>query len=484
MARNRNERNVVSIDGTGYREGKRIKSPNRGFFNRLTPEAIGAAILALIFLYLLINVMIYKSKKQVSIFEVQAQSIGYDKTFTGICVRSEELVKSDASGYTNYYVAGGGKTARNSIVYSVDSSSTIYNTLKAQAGELKLSDDNILKLKNVISMRMRDYDGSKLGWIGDFEDELNSAIYEIVNDNILSAAMGLKDGDSSGTGFAPYRSEVSGVISYKADAYTGCSAEDIDADDFSSRDAGERNLRVAGLIGAGDPVYRICTEDNWSVVVKVSEDFYVANLEEREATVYLNGHNTPLTGSLRLYMLDSDYFAEVTFDKYMAGYIDERYVEVRFGGAEDKGLKIPVSAICEKGYYLVPLSMFVDAADYNGQVLKREIFDAEKGTTDYENVYPEKYFSDGYYAYIDMNDLNEGEYLCNTDTGERTKVGLVNYLEGVYNVNKGYYCFVRIEKIRSNSEYAIVKSNTPDGLRQYDHIALNSSDAVEQALIF
>ena len=51
-------------------------------------------------------------------------------------------------------------------------------------------------------------------------------------------------------------------------------------------------------------------------------------------------------------------------------------------------------------------------------------------------------------------------------------------------VNKGYYVFVRIEKLRSNNEYAIIKSNTPDGLRQYDHIALNASDAVDQALIY
>ncbi|MCR5684285.1 MAG: hypothetical protein K6G81_02540 [Lachnospiraceae bacterium] len=484
MARDQRRRNVVGIDGLEYREGRKIKSPNRGFFSHLTPEVIAAAILALIFLYLIINVMIYRSKKQVSIFEVQSQSIGYDKTFTGICIRSEELVRAAASGYINYYIANGGKASKNSIVYSVDSASTIYNTLGAQAGELKLSEDEIGRIKNVIYMRMKDYDGSNLSWIGSFENELNSAIYEIVNDNILDAALALRDGDSSGTNFIAYRTEVSGVVSYKADSFTGFSAEDIDADSFTGRDAGQRNLYSTGLIGAGDVVYRICTDDNWSVVVKVSEDFYVDNLEEREATVYLNGHSTPLTGTLRLYMQGSDYFAEVTFDKFMAGYIDDRYVDVRFGSVTDSGLKIPVSSICEKGYYLVPLSMFVDAEGYNGQVLKREIYNVDTGTTDYENIYPEKYFSDGYYAYIDMNDLNEGEYLCNTDTGERSKVGLVNYLEGVYNVNKGYYVFVRIEKIRSNSEYAIVKSNTPDGLRQYDHIALNSSDAVEQALIF
>jgi len=56
-------------------------------------------------------------------------------------------------------------------------------------------------------------------------------------------------------------------------------------------------------------------------------------------------------------------------------------------------------------------------------------------------------------------------------------------LKGVYNVNKGYYRFQRIERLRQNSEYVIIKKNTPDGVRRYDHIAMNSEDAVDSAII-
>ena len=441
-------------------------------------------ILILIFLYLIINVLIYRSKKQVSIFEVQAQDIGYSTTFTGICLRSEKVVTSEASGYLNYYIGNGCKVAKDGIVYSVDSSNKIYNSLNASMEETKLTKDEILRLKNIIATRMRDYNGSDLSWIRSFESSLNSIVYEMINENVLNSALEMRSSNSSGDGFATYRSAESGVISYYVDKCTGFTADDINADLFKSSDADKKNLRTTGLVAAGDPVYRICSDDNWSVIVKVSEKFYVNNLEKRTMTVFLKGDSTPLTGELRLYTIDSDYYAEIKFDKYVTKYINDRYVSVEFSVNEENGLKIPVSAIFKKEYYLVPLTMFVESEEERGDVLKREVYNTETGMTEYKEVYPEKYYKDEFYAYIDKELLNEGDFLYNPETKDRYKVSLINYLEGVYNVNKGYYVFVRIEKLRSNSEYAIIKSDTPSGIRQYDHIALNASDAVDQALIY
>ena len=43
---------------------------------------------------------------------------------------------------------------------------------------------------------------------------------------------------------------------------------------------------------------------------------------------------------------------------------------------------------------------------------------------------------------------------------------------------------VKIERLRQNNEYAIVKKNTKDGLNLYDHIALDASVAKDQAIIY
>ena len=142
--------NVVNIDGSRYRESKEVKRPNRGLIYKLTPEVIGAGILILIFLYLVINVLIYRSKTQVSVFDVQAQSIGYQTKFTGICLRNENIVDSEASGYLNYYIGNGCRVAKNGIVYSVDSSDKIYNDLNASLDDVKLSSDEISRIKNIM----------------------------------------------------------------------------------------------------------------------------------------------------------------------------------------------------------------------------------------------------------------------------------------------------------------------------------------------
>ena len=168
----------------------------------------------------------------------------------------------------------------------------------------------------------------------------------------------------------------------------------------------------------------------------------------------------------------------------MPMYIDERVLSVEFESSVEGGLKVPLSAIAKKEFYLVPLSLFVENEQYTGQVLLKEGYSSETGNPMYIPVYPPKYFSDANYAYIDMNLLNEGDVLDNPDTGESFKVGLKNTIEGVYNVNKGYYQFVKIERLRQNSEYAIVKKNTKDGLNLYDHIALDASVAKDQAIIY
>ena len=70
------------------------------------------------------------------------------------------------------------------------------------------------------------------------------------------------------------------------------------------------------------------------------------------------------------------------------------------------------------------------------------------------------------------------------ESREVYRVGLKNTLEGVYIVNKGYFQFVKVERIRQNEEYAIVKKNTKDGLNLYDHIALDATMAKDQAIIY
>jgi hypothetical protein len=61
---------------------------------------------------------------------------------------------------------------------------------------------------------------------------------------------------------------------------------------------------------------------------------------------------------------------------------------------------------------------------------------------------------------------------------------MVGALKGVYNVNKGYAVFRRIEVLEENKEYAVIKKGTEQGVSLYDHIALNASLASESSVIY
>ncbi len=440
--------------------------------SRNAPAIIGAVVFAFVFIYLCVNLYIYWKKDQVSIYEVQAEALNFDTSFDGICIRSEELAEAAYSGYVNYYIGQGNRVAKNGVVYSVDASGdNIYNRLNADYENIIFNTDQIAQVKNILASAMRDYDGSDISWSGGFLDILSSDIDEIVNANLLDKAAELyQSGNASGE-FKSVRSPQSGVVSYKTDTLFGITDDEITGDTFKDEKFSEKNLKGSGLVSAGE-------------FVKVNEDFYVNNLENRTATVFINGSAIPMTGELKLLRRGEDYLAEVILDNYMSEFIDNRFVKVEFSYDTENGLKIPLSAVVSKEYYLVPLSAFTAIDEYDGYVLRREVYDDATGETFYEDIYAPKYYYDGYYAYIEKSLINDGDYIVNTKTDERWRIGSVGNVDGVYCVNKGYYVFTRIERIKSNSEYVIIKKNTANGIRLYDHIALNSTDAVEGKIIY
>ncbi len=486
MKRDREQENdnIVNIDGSRFTGTGRNKY-SRGFLSKITPEHIGAAVFLLVFIYLCINLYIYATKQQVSIYEVQAQNLSYDRSYPAVCLRDEQLVSSTYSGYVNYYIQSGRKCAKSAIVYSVDSSgNSVYSALNASLEDISLSSDEIRKIKSDISGAMKSYSGADLSWTEGFKTSLVETLYDYVSGNTLAEMDRLSSSGNSSSDFHSVRSDRSGVISYTTDSLCGLKIDGVTADIIKSSSKKPYSLRNAGLISNGDAVYRICDNEEWSIVALVSEDFYVNNLETRDVTIFINGGVMPVKGKLKLIRRDQDYLAQITLTDYMSAYMDTRFVSIEFDYETEEGLKIPKTAITQRGYYIVPLTVFSAEERAKGYVLKREIYDAATGAVSYEDVCPKKYYSDGYYAYLDMTEVNEGDMLCNPDTGERVKVGTINYLDGVYCVNKGYYIFTRIEKLRSNDEYTIVRKNTKDGLRLYDHIALNAADAVEGKIIY
>ena len=468
----------------GSTGGRITKVHKRRLLNHMKAEYFCAVIFAVIFIYIIINFLFYAGKDKVSIYEVQADNISTETKFKGIALRKEKIIRSEYAGYINYYIQNGKRSAKNGVLFSVDEGSKLYSEILDKTGIDQLQDNDIKQIKNVIYGYLDEYSGFRFDEVAEFKNEISDTIYELVNDTSIENMKTIASAGST-SAFHVKRAETAGVISYRNDKLCGLDFDNVTDEMFEDSYNPEiTSLRSTGLVMADEPICRMVSDENWEIAVKIPENTYISLLEQDTISVYINDYYLPVQCGLKTIQRGSSYYALLSLDKYMPMYIDERILTVELESNVESGLKIPISAIAKKEFYLVPLSFLVENEQYTGQVFLKEGYSSETGDPMYIPVYPSKYFSDNDYAYIDMNLLNEGDWLDNPATGERYRVSLKNTIEGVYNVNKGYFQFVKIERIRQNSEYAIVKKNTKDGLNLYDHIALDAAMAKDQAIIY
>ena len=159
----------------------------------------------------------------------------------------------------------------------------------------------------------------------------------------------------------------------------------------------------------------------------------------------------------------------------MIQYLNDRYIEVELSINAAAGLKIPNSSITTRSYYRENKQ-----GDYG--VYSEEYNDDGESSLVFSKA--EKFYDDGTYIYIDAEAIPSGSVL-QKEKGEKSfVVAEIVDMEGVYNVNRGYCIFKRIQKIYENSDYTIVEKETMNGISTFDHIVLNASLVKDGDIIY
>jgi hypothetical protein len=110
---------------------------------------------------------------------------------------------------------------------------------------------------------------------------------------------------------------------------------------------------------------------------------------------------------------------------------------------------------------------------------------SKTGEVSYQFVPVDIYYQDDIYGYVDADMFEVGTGIVSDGNMDRFTLTQMGKLTGVYCVNTGYSVFKRIEVLYDdNKEYCIIAKDTPFGLSAYDHIALDGSTAVDQAIIY
>lgn len=444
---------------------------------------IGVIVFLIIFIYVLISVAIYLTKDHLTIYEVQEGSTSDDNVFKGLIFRDEEIIKTDRAGYVNYYHGDGDRVSKNSTIYSVDENKDSYDLIGNGENIIVLSKDNTQEFKKDIFNFKKNYQDSNYQSVYNFKYDMDNAVLEIVNDSMLAKLQTVLEEKGTGNSLKVMKSKSSGIITYSIDNYETLSIDSVTADNFKTDDYTRTQLRTMDLIEKGSPVYKIVKSDDWSILIPLKKEQYNKLADKETVKITFSEDGLSMIAPIAITQKGADYYARLDINKYMVRYLSQRFIDLEIAVNTAKGLKIPISSLVEKEFYQVPLSFFTEGGDSGGTGLVKKTF-KENGEAQYVFVPTDIYYSDEEYGYIDARLFESGDRIYSEEKDKEFNISQMQTLEGVFNVNKGYAVFRRIEVLYENEEYCIVKKGTQYGLSVYDHIALDGKTAVEQKIIY
>lgn len=445
-------------------------------YRRRLNTNVGIIIFAIIFIYLAFSVYTYMKKEKVQFYEVVEGNIVNDSQHTGIILRDEMVQTAEDTGYINYYVREGKRAAIGTRIYSIDQTGSLAAFLADNP------DANMTDIKRQLSSFSLSYTDRLFDEIYDLQHTLEAAVLEYVNFNTLGSLDALIE--QTGITFQQVRAPVSGVVSYSIDGYEGMTPSQITEASFDRSGYAKAITKAGQLIEKDAPVYKLVSSDHWSIVFPMSQEDIERYGGKSQLNVRFNTNDLETTADFAMITgSDGKPYGQLDFDQYMVQFVSERFVTFEVDSERVEGLKIPVSAVTDKMFYLVPVSYLVPGGSTTGFL--KEVYSAEGTTAEF--VPATIYYSTDTDYYIDMGDqapLKSGDYIVKPDSSERYQIGRTDSLKGVYNINKGYAVFKQIEILKSNDEYYTIRKGMDYGLYVYDHIVLNAETVYEGELIY
>lgn len=444
---------------------------------------IGMMIFVVIFVYVVICVIMYFQTSHIVRYEVKEGSLATDTVYRGIVLRDETVVYADTAGYVNYYAWEGARVALNDLVYIVDETGRLNEELESRyLGENSLSEQELAEFRNEISSFIHSFEAAHYESTYDFKYSLKNTVSKLANENILQSIDDLNTASGANI-INRSHAPATGIVAYWTDGYEGLSAADVTEEHFDDTNYEKNWMANNSLVEAGDAVYKLSTNENWSIVIPVDPVRGAELQEEGYVKVRFLKNQYESWGQTRLLTNgDGNTYLQISFTNSMITFLSDRFLDVELIVEDETGLKIPVSSIVQKEFFLIPENFIIPGGNNGGDSIRRQCY-LEDGTISSETVEVYYFDSESREYYLDSSMLSSGENLYDAEGQETFTVSKRATLVGVYNMNKGYADFKQITVLYENEEYAIVKPNTKYGLSVYDYIVLDAGTVRDDQFI-
>ena len=454
-----------------------ITFPKQSKFN------ISIVILLAVFVYMVVAIYSYFSKEHIVGYEVREGVLVDESRFEAVIMRDEEMVLSDGAGYLNFFVADRERVGVGKLVYALDESGSVMDYVSTvNMGKNSLEDSVVRDFRDKLDSFVEKFDKRDFGSLYHLDASLRSQTQKIANNRLLNDI----DKMTSLKGLVQYHyAAQSGNVVYWQDGLENLDAQNVTSDLFKKSDYEVEQLYSNMLVAPGDFVYKLFNSEKWSVAfICQDEELAEKYLEEEVVKVHFLKNDVSIWGTVSLVKNTlSETVVVLSFQSSSINFAADRFVEIEIDMEKETGLKIPISAIVQKEFFLVPEDYVMYLEDEDTYYMNVESY-METGEMSVKFIEISPYsLKDGMY-YLDDVNITMGSRVVTTNATEPYVITTIASLTGVYNMNKGYADFKQISVKQQNDTYAIVESNTRYGLSAYDYIILNASAVSEDDFLY
>lgn len=456
------------------------KTTNITVYRKKNHVNIGIIVFGAIFVYLIVLVLLYLTDRHVSAYEVREGSILKDTAYTGLVVRSETIVNAEESGYVNYFATEGSKVGAKTNVYTVSPEELNFKTNGEEESQDFTSEEKEALLVKVQSFG-ENFKDEEFHDIYTLKDHFSSVLESKSNQSRQAQLTDMLE--TEGDRLKVHKSAKDGIVIYSADGYEQIALSDITEDMITKQNYEQKNFKDNCKVNAGDPVYKLITDDIWNVVILLNDKTAKEMADIERVRVRFSKDNETAVASFQIYNTKDANLGFLTFDAGMIRYAQERYLDLELILEDESGLKIPKSSVTSKEFYIVPEDYLTQGGNSKSAGV---LVDEGKDQAVFHTA--EVYYRDNEtgMVYLDPTVFEDikSPILIKPDSSDTYALKKKKKLKGVYNINKGYAVFKQIKILCESEEYYVVEEGNDYGLANYDHIALDSDSVKENDVVF
>lgn len=442
---------------------------------------LGIFLFAIVFLYLVITTISYFTSDTVSAYEVREGSIVRDNSYTGLVIRNETVVNAEEDGYVNFYQSENSKVKKGTRIYVLTPEELNTSDVSAGSSQTVINDETQSGIVLQVQNFNENYSNTDFSSVYLLKDEITASLQNELSQTRtehLDAAVA-ESGQTAVTSSAAR----DGIVAYTIDGL-----EELTKDSFTEADFDRTNYESATVsdqmkISTGEPVYKLITDEDWSVIVRLEDDT-ARELMEKETTtlkVRIDKDSETLNAAFSVIERDGNYYGCLDFDNSMIRYAEDRYLNIELILEDETGLKIPKTAVVQEEFFVIPREYLTTGGNSSASgLLKRD----ENGNAVFQEVDIYNISEEEDEVYLSKEDVSAGDVLIRPESSDTYTVGDTKTLEGVYNINRGYAVFRKVTVLCENDDYCIVQEGEDYGLYNYDHIVQNGASVEPDEVVY